>query len=96
MEVLGLDVLEEGKRKHTRAAKAICRWLALAEGCLASNPNELRRTFGSVDPVPPQTVFDIKGNDYRLIAEIDYEVQVIIVTHFLTHAEYSKDRWKRS
>lgn len=57
---------------------------------------ELRKTFGPVDPVPPQTVFNIKGNDFRLICEIDYEQQTIVVTHVLTHAEYDKGQWKRS
>jgi mRNA interferase HigB len=68
----------------------------LAEGCKARHPQELRQTFGPVDPVPPQTVFDIKGNSFRLISEIDYEHQTIVVTHVLTHEEYDREQWKRS
>jgi mRNA interferase HigB len=55
----------------------------------------LKKTFGDVDPVPPQTVFDIGGNKWRLISEIDYEQQVIFVTHILTHKEYDEGKWKR-
>jgi hypothetical protein len=40
------------------------------------------------------TVFNIKGNDYRLIVGIDYENQVVYYKYFLTHAEYDKNKWK--
>jgi mRNA interferase HigB len=40
------------------------------------------------------TVFNIKGNKYRLILSIDYDSQVAYFKYFLTHADYSKDEWK--
>jgi mRNA interferase HigB len=40
------------------------------------------------------TVFNIKGNTYRLITIIEYQRGVIQVREALTHAEYSKDSWK--
>jgi mRNA interferase HigB len=40
------------------------------------------------------TVFNIKGNKYRLILDIDYEEQVAYFKYFLTHAEYNKEQWK--
>jgi len=95
VDVIGKDLLQEAQKKHTKAKKAIDRWLRLAEACKAKHAMELKKTFGDLDPVPPQTVFDIMGNHYRLIAEIDYEIQVIVVTYFLTHKEYDKNKWKR-
>ncbi len=38
------------------------------------------------------TVFNIKGNTYRLIVSIDYEDGTIYYKYFLTHAEYDKDK----
>jgi mRNA interferase HigB len=40
------------------------------------------------------TVFNIKGNRYRLILDINYEEQVAYFKYFLTHAEYDKEQWK--
>ncbi|MEG3979486.1 type II toxin-antitoxin system HigB family toxin [Microcoleus sp. T3B2] len=40
------------------------------------------------------TVFNIKGNNYRLIVSIDYESQLIYIKYILTHAEYDKEKWK--
>jgi mRNA interferase HigB len=39
-------------------------------------------------------VFNIGGNNYRLITYPDYESQLIFVRAVLTHAEYDKETWK--
>jgi mRNA interferase HigB len=39
-------------------------------------------------------VFNIGGNDYRLVVSIKYRWGVVYIRDFLTHAEYDKDSWK--
>ena len=39
-------------------------------------------------------VFNVAGNKYRLITEVDYAGILVVVDMVMTHAEYSKDRWK--
>ncbi len=41
------------------------------------------------------TVFNIGGNDFRLITKIEYDYQKIFVKHLLTQAEYNKEDWKK-
>jgi mRNA interferase HigB len=55
---------------------------------------ELRESYPTADLVGIYTVFHIKGNHYRLIAEINYRSGTIFVRDILTHAEYDKERWK--
>jgi mRNA interferase HigB len=57
--------------------------------------DEVRRTFPSADPVGKYTVFNIKGNSYRLIVEINYRSRRIFIRHVLSHAEYDKEGWKQ-
>jgi mRNA interferase HigB len=56
---------------------------------------DVRRTFSSADAVSKWTVFNIKGNQYRLIAEINYLSGRLYVRHVLTHSEYDRGGWKR-
>jgi mRNA interferase HigB len=54
----------------------------------------VRKTYPHADFVDPYTVFNIKGNAYRLIVKIEYRWQLIFVKHLLTHEEYDRGRWK--
>jgi mRNA interferase HigB len=56
---------------------------------------EVRKTFASADAVGKWTVFNIKGNEFRLIAEINYRSRRLYVRHVLTHAEYDREKWKQ-
>ncbi len=51
---------------------------------------DVRRTFSSADAVGKWAVFNIKGNRYRLIVEINYTFRRIYIRHVLTHAEYDR------
>ena len=52
---------------------------------------EIRQGYSkSVDQVCGYTIFNIKGNQYRLIVKINYTTQIIYFKKFLTHAEYDK------
>ncbi|WP_255515787.1 MULTISPECIES: type II toxin-antitoxin system HigB family toxin [Microcoleaceae] len=50
--------------------------------------------FSRADIVGNFTIFNISGNNYRLITFIDYEYQLIFIRRLLTHAEYNKENWK--
>jgi mRNA interferase HigB len=55
---------------------------------------DLRRTSPSADLVGSCVVFNIGGNEYRLIGKIDYELQTVNVRFALTHRDYSRNSWK--
>jgi mRNA interferase HigB len=48
----------------------------------------VREDFRHADAVGRRTVFNIKGNDYRLVARINYERQRVYILSIMTHAEY--------
>ena len=55
------------------------------------NSNELKRQFKTASIVGNgRVVFNIKGNDYRLVVSIDYELQIIFVRFIGIHEEYNK------
>ncbi len=55
------------------------------------NFNQLKQQFGNASIVGnDRVVFNIKGNNYRLIAAIDYEKQILWVRFIGTHKAYDK------
>jgi mRNA interferase HigB len=40
-------------------------------------------------------VFNVKGNRYRLVAEINYRFQRVYIRHVLTHTDYDREGWKQ-
>ena len=55
---------------------------------------EVQAVYPKYEAVGIFTVFNIKGNKYRLILSINYEQQIIYIKYLLTHAEYDKENWK--
>ncbi len=53
------------------------------------NPNELKLQFRTASIISKKrVVFNIKGNKYRLIVDIEYRLQIIFVVWFGSHKEY--------
>jgi mRNA interferase HigB len=70
-------------------------WHKVAKHAEWKNLAEVRNVYPHADPVGPYTVFNIKGDTYRLIVKIEYRWQTIFVKHLLTHAEYDRGGWKQ-
>jgi mRNA interferase HigB len=82
-------------KQHPQAANSLLRWGALVRSAKWRNLAETRRTFAHADQIGHCTVFNIKGNDYRLITRMDYGLQTVTLRYFLTHGEYDRGRWKK-
>ncbi|WP_442588448.1 type II toxin-antitoxin system HigB family toxin [Pedobacter sp. AW31-3R] len=89
-------VISYGKLKrffdvHASAKDSLNNWYRAVEMADWSNFHEMKRMFGSVDTVgEDRYVFNIRGNSYRLIAMIFFDVRTVYVRFVGTHAEYDK------
>jgi mRNA interferase HigB len=94
MHVISRRRLKEAATRHGDLEGPLDAWFRIAKKALWRNLEEVRKTFSSADTVGKWTVFNIKGNQYRLIAEINYVFGRIYIRHVLTHAEYDRGGWK--
>lgn len=94
VRILGQVTLQRVARKHADVANALAVWRAVVTAARWTNFAQLKADLPSADYVPPFTVFNVKGNKYRLITLIDYAEQVVVTRDVLTHATYSKGKWK--
>ena len=95
LRVLGIEILDKAKRGHRDLASPVASWLTIAKEASWKNLNELRLTWRNTDCVKGKTIFNIKGNRYRLIAIVNYASQTILVRMLVTHAEYSMGEWNK-
>jgi len=76
-------------RENSRVA--LERWYNIAEKAEWKNFSELKVDFSSVDYIGNQHyVFNIKGNDYRLVVVIKFVMGYIFIRFVGTHEEYNK------
>jgi mRNA interferase HigB len=100
MRIITRKFLEEAKKTHPNARAPLDHWHRITRDAKWQNLAQTRETFAHADQVTVRsnrtvTVFNIT-NDFRLITAIHYNRQEIFTMRFLTHAEYSKNRWKSS
>lgn len=94
MHIISIRRLREFWQKHNQAEAALRAWYTRVQAAQWQNFAEVRADFASADQVKRLTVFNIAGNNYRLIARMEYAQQKVYVRAVLTHAEYNREGWK--
>jgi mRNA interferase HigB len=78
--------------QNAQAELPLLEWYSKMLVAAPKNLTELKRIFNSVDYAHGYTIFNIGGNNYRLISAIHYNMQRCYVRTIMTHAEYSKSQ----
>ncbi|WP_439037948.1 type II toxin-antitoxin system HigB family toxin [Enterobacter hormaechei] len=93
MIVIGLEELQRFIKKHNQAKGPLEAWYD--EACRAKwkTPQDIKNRFSHADFRPNnRVIFNIKGNDYRLVVQVVFVAGTVIVEQVGTHAEY--DKWR--
>jgi len=91
MVVISKAVLKEFAEEYPDAEPALMKWYNETQAADWRNFSELRRTFNTADAVAnDRYIFDIKGNQYRLIALNIFKVRTVFILFVGTHKEYDK------
>ncbi|MEM9540213.1 MAG: type II toxin-antitoxin system HigB family toxin [Cyanobacteria bacterium P01_E01_bin.42] len=94
MHLISIRNLREDASQYPDLKKQVEDWYTTVKKAKWQNLEDVRKRDRDAEAVGNFTVFNIKGNKYRLIVGIDYEEQTVYYKYLLTHAEYDKDRWK--
>ena len=77
--------------KHADAETALEEWFHETEKAEWNSFADIKKTFNSVDAVGNQHfVFNIRGNDYRLVAVVKFRIKMVYIRFIGTHGEYDK------
>jgi mRNA interferase HigB len=94
MNVISFKRIREFSLTHRDAESALTAWYKTSRKANWQNLAELKQVYPSADLVGRHTVFNIRGNKFRLIARIVYRSQTLFVVAVMTHEEYDLEKWK--
>ena len=91
MHIISLKRLREFWENHPEAEASLRLWHSIVEHVEFRDFSHVREFFNSADYVPPYVVFDIAGNNYRVVVLIRYRFKKVFIQEVMTHREY--DKW---
>ena len=91
MNVISKRTLIKFYEEHADAKTALEVWHSDARKSEWKTPEDIKQFYASASFLKDnRVVFNIKGNDYRLIVHIDYLRKIVRVKFIGTHAQYDK------
>lgn len=101
MRIIAERAVDEFAMRYPDAANRLQLFVPILRAATWRNLQQVRTTFPHADAVTVEsgktvTVFNVKGNQYRLVLALHYNTQVAYVLRFMPHKEYSRGSWKKT
>lgn len=90
MRIIAKRALREFWSRYPDAEEPLLAWYREVEKEDWSKPSEIKDKYRNASFVGDRVVFNIKGNDYRLVVRINYPYRVVYVRFVGTHKEYDQ------
>lgn len=89
MRVIAVKTLRDYLAIFPQAKQALLSWYEEAEKVEWNDPNELKTQYRNASILnDKRVVFNIHGNSYRLIVDIEYRLKIVFIIWFGTHKQY--------
>lgn len=91
MRVIGLSLLSDFCNTHADCRKWISNWILDAKEANWDCTHSLKARYPTASFLAENVViFNVRGNEYRMVTQIAFSVRVVAIKWIGTHAEYSK------
>lgn len=91
MRIIAISRLRAFWNKHPQAEMPLRVWYAEASRADWKSPTDIKAAYRTASFLPnARVVFNIKGNDYRLIVAVHYNRGMMFIRFIGTHAEYDR------
>lgn len=91
MRVIAVSTLRDFWTLHPDSEQPLKAWFEEATKASWTQPSDIKAQYGNASILKNRrVVFNIKGNDYRLIVAIAYRLKVVYVKFVGTHKEYDE------
>lgn len=93
MRIISISTIRKYYEQNPAAKTALQDWVGKVQAADWKSFSDIKKSFNSVDYVGNQHyVFNIKGNDFRLVAVVKYTPKFVLIRFIGTHAEYDRIR----
>ena len=91
MRIISRKLLREFWRDHPDAEKPLRAWFADTKQAHWRSPIAIKQIYKNVSIVANnRVIFNIKGNEYRLVVAINYDYEIVYVRFIGSHKGYDK------
>jgi len=91
MRVIAISTPRRFWQKHPTTEIALRAWYAEVRRARWERPADVKANRRNVSILANnRVVFNIKGNDYRLVVAMRYDKQIMFIRFIGTHAEYDR------
>src|SRR5664279_2508687 len=91
MRIIALKTLREFWEDHPDARQSLQAWYEDAKHATWQSPSDIKATYRNASIVANnRVVFNIKGNDYRLIVMVNYRFGIVYIRFIGTHSDYDR------
>lgn len=91
MVIITKGVIHLFASKHPRAVISLNEWFEKSKKASWKSFADVKQSFNSVDSIGnDRYIFDIAGNNYRLVAMIHFGIRTLYIRGIFTHVEYDE------
>ena len=91
MHIISQKTLREFWQRHRNAEAALDGWYRAVQRARWTTPADVRSQYADASILRNnRVIFNIKGNAYRLVVEIDYDNEAVYIRFVGTHAQYDR------
>jgi len=91
MRIIAISKLREFWEKHPQAEAPLRNWYAEASRADWKSPQEIKAAHRNASFLANnRVVFNVKGNDYRLVVAVHYNRGMMFIRFVGTHGEYDQ------
>lgn len=91
MRIIAVKNLKTFWERHPQAKNSLKSWHDETKKANWNNTQDIKKRYRSADFLKNnRVIFDISGNRYRLVVEINYNFKIVFIKFIGTHKEYEQ------
>lgn len=91
MRIIAVNTIKEYWEKYPNTEQSLKAWVQEIEQSSWESPQDLKLKYRNASIVTgKRVVFNINGNKFRLIVDIEFRLKIVFIVWFGSHSEYDQ------